>query len=76
MYPIHMSTETQTKSHIRAAASRFAKHHRRYPQWVQQKIRSRLDAAKRAHGIGEYRRKKVVSLAARRRKAARVRRAA
>lgn len=48
MYPI------DDAKHVRLAASRFAKWKRRYPANMRKTIASRIDAAKRRFGIGEY----------------------
>jgi len=48
MYPL------DNKKNVRAAASRFGKHRRRYSKAVQAKIAKRLDAAERKFGIGAY----------------------
>lgn len=49
MYPL------DNKKNVRAAASRFGKHKRRYSKAVQAKVAKRIDAAKRRFRIGEYR---------------------
>lgn len=49
MYPL------DTKRRVRSAASRFAKHRRRYPARMRATIAKRLDAAKRRFRIGPYR---------------------
>lgn len=70
MYPLYFDSPAQSVKHIRAAASYFAKHRRRYPKAVQKKIARRIDQAERKYGIGPYRvkRRGVASLEAARRR--------
>jgi peptidoglycan hydrolase-like protein with peptidoglycan-binding domain len=44
-----------TKSHIRAAASRFGKYASRYPKTVRRRIAARIRKAERRYAIGPYR---------------------
>jgi hypothetical protein len=59
-YPIRFRKKGRVKralsaKHIRAAASRFGKHKRRYPKTVRKQIAGRIAAAERKYRIGPYR---------------------